>query len=80
MAAITSGTEIINDELSPLDGFDMDEYFGIKSKKKTVKLLPLPQPQLRAHGHMDKSKRPESHPTTECTRACVLCLKTEPKY
>jgi hypothetical protein len=44
------------------------------------KLLPLPQHQLRAHGRTDKSQRPESHPTTECARACVLCLKTEPKY
>jgi hypothetical protein len=44
------------------------------------KLLPLPQPQLRAHGRTDKSKRPESHPTMECARACVLCLQTEPKY
>jgi hypothetical protein len=45
-----------------------------------VKLLPLPQPQLRAHIRTDKSKRPESHSTKECARACVLCLKTEPKY
>jgi hypothetical protein len=44
-----------------------------------VKLLPLPQPHLRAHGCTDKSKRPESHPTTECAHACVLCLKTEHK-
>jgi hypothetical protein len=43
-----------------------------------VKLLPLPQHQLRSR--TDKSKRPESHPTTECARVCVLCLKTEPKY
>jgi hypothetical protein len=35
MAAIISRTEIINDELSPLDGFEMAEAFGIKSKKKT---------------------------------------------
>jgi hypothetical protein len=45
-----------------------------------VKLLPLPQPQLRAHGRTDKYKRPESHSTKECARACVLCLKTEPRY
>jgi hypothetical protein len=45
-----------------------------------VKLLPPPQPQLCAHGRTDKSKRPESHPSTDCARACVLCLKTEPKY
>jgi hypothetical protein len=42
-----------------------------------VKLLPIPQHQLRPHGRTDKSKRPESHPTKECTRVCVLCLKTE---
>jgi hypothetical protein len=45
-----------------------------------VKLLPLQQPQLRAHGRTYKSKRPESHSTKECARACVLCLKVEPKY
>jgi hypothetical protein len=45
-----------------------------------VKLHPLPQPQLRAHIRTYKSKRPESHSTKECACACVLCLKTEPKY
>jgi hypothetical protein len=35
MAAIISRTEIINNKLSPTDGFEMDEAFGIKSKKKT---------------------------------------------
>jgi hypothetical protein len=45
-----------------------------------VKLLLLPQPQMRAHGRTDKSKRPESHPTKECAHACVRCLKTEPNY
>jgi hypothetical protein len=35
MAAIISRTDIINDELSPTDGFEMAEAFGIKSKKKT---------------------------------------------
>jgi hypothetical protein len=35
MAAIITITEIINDELSPTDGFEMAEAFGIKSKKKT---------------------------------------------
>jgi hypothetical protein len=48
--------------------------------KEAVKLLPLPKPQLRAHGRTDKFKRPESHPTKECTRACVICIMTEPKY
>jgi hypothetical protein len=37
-----------------------------------VKLLPLPQPQLREHIHTYKSKRPESHLTKECSRACTL--------
>jgi hypothetical protein len=46
----------------------------------SVKLRPFPQPQLRAHIRTDKFKRPESHSTKECARACVLCLKTEPKY
>jgi hypothetical protein len=44
-----------------------------------VKLLPLPQPQLRAHVRTDKSKRSESHSTKECARACVHCLNTGPK-
>jgi hypothetical protein len=35
MAAIISITEIINDELSQTDGFEMAEAFGIKYKKKT---------------------------------------------
>jgi hypothetical protein len=35
MAAIISRTEMINDKLSPTDGFEMAEAFGIKSKKKT---------------------------------------------
>jgi hypothetical protein len=35
MVAIISGTKFINDELSPSDGFEMAESFGMKSKKKT---------------------------------------------
>jgi hypothetical protein len=35
MAAIISKTEIINDELYPIDGLEMAEVFGMKSKKKT---------------------------------------------
>jgi hypothetical protein len=34
MAAIISRTEIMNDELSPTDSFEMAEAFAIKSKKK----------------------------------------------
>jgi hypothetical protein len=37
-------------------------------------------PRARPHGRTDESKRPESHPTKECARACVRCLKTEPNY
>jgi hypothetical protein len=35
MAAVTSITQIINDELSPTAGSEMAEAFGLKSKKKT---------------------------------------------
>jgi hypothetical protein len=35
MATIISRTKIINDELSPSDGFEMSESFGTKSKNKT---------------------------------------------
>jgi hypothetical protein len=45
-----------------------------------IRILPLPQPPLRALGRTKKSKRQESHPTKECARARVRCLKTEPKY
>jgi hypothetical protein len=39
MAAIISRTEIINDEPSPTDGFEMAEAFGMKSKKKTKVII-----------------------------------------
>jgi hypothetical protein len=39
MAAIISRTEIINDELSPTDGFEMGQAFGIKSKMRTKSFL-----------------------------------------
>jgi hypothetical protein len=35
MAAAISRTEIINDELSPTDGFEMAGAFGIEYEKKT---------------------------------------------
>jgi hypothetical protein len=35
MVAIISRTKTINDKLSPSDGFEMAESFGMKSKKKT---------------------------------------------
>jgi hypothetical protein len=35
MAAIISRSEIIDDKISATDGFEMDESFGIKTKKRT---------------------------------------------
>jgi hypothetical protein len=35
MAAIISRTKTIKDEISPSDGFEMSESFGMKTKKKT---------------------------------------------
>jgi hypothetical protein len=61
-------------------GLILHEANSLQVLRGCVKLRPLPQPQLRARTRTDKSKRPESHSTKECARACVLCLKTEPKY
>jgi hypothetical protein len=61
-------------------GLILHESNSLHALRGCVKLRPLPQPQLRAHIRTDKSKRPESHLTKECACACVLCLKTEPKY
>jgi hypothetical protein len=60
-------------------GLILHQANSLQVLRGCVKLRPLPQPQLRAHIRTDKSKRPESHSTKECARACVLCLKTEPK-
>jgi hypothetical protein len=59
---------------------DIKEINPVEAAEYAVKLRPLPQPQMRAHISTDKSKRPDSRPTKECDRACVLCLKAEPKY
>jgi hypothetical protein len=58
----------------------LNQAHSLQVLRGCVKLLPLPQPQLRPHGRTDKSKCPESHPASECARACVLCCKTEPNY
>jgi hypothetical protein len=57
-------------------------YTAIPTKRHlVVKILPLPQPPLRARTDArKKSKRPESHQTKECARARVRCLNTEPNY
>jgi hypothetical protein len=61
-------------------GLILHQANSLQVLRGCVKLRPLPQPQLRAHIRTDKSKRPESHSTKECARACVRGLKTEPKY
>jgi hypothetical protein len=59
-------------------GLILHEANSIQVLRGCVKLLPPPQPSLRAR--TDTSKRPESHPTKDCARARVRCLKTEPNY
>jgi hypothetical protein len=58
MAATTSRTEIISDELSPTDGFEMAKAFGIKSEKKTKDenyKLPMQIPYITKMQNKDKS-------------------------
>jgi hypothetical protein len=58
MAAIISRTEIIDDELSPTDGFEMAEAFDIKSKKKTKDEdyeFPMQIPYIKKLQDKDKS-------------------------
>jgi hypothetical protein len=57
MAAIISRAEIINDELSPIDCFEMAEAFGIQSKKKTKDEeyeLPMQIPYIAKMQNKDK--------------------------
>jgi hypothetical protein len=61
-------------------GLILHQADSLQVLRGCAKLLPLPQTQLCAHIRTDKYKRPESHSTKECVRACVLCLKTETKY
>jgi hypothetical protein len=59
----------------------LHEATSLQVLRGCVKLLPLPHPpRARPHGRTKNSKRPESHPTKECARACVHCLNTEPNY
>jgi hypothetical protein len=58
MAAIISRTKIINDTLSPSDGFEMAESFGIKTKNKTQDEdheLPMQIPHIAKKQDKDKS-------------------------
>jgi hypothetical protein len=58
----------------------LHEANSLQVLRGCVKLLPLPQTPVRSRGRNDKSKRPESHPTKACARACVRYLNTEPNY
>jgi hypothetical protein len=44
-------------------GLILHQANSLQVLRGCVKLLPLPQPQMRAHICRDKSKRPESHST-----------------
>jgi hypothetical protein len=62
MAAIISRTKIINDKLSPSDGFEMAESFGIKTKKKTKDedyKFPMQIPYIAKMQDKDKSLKKE---------------------
>jgi hypothetical protein len=83
MAAIISRTEIINDELSPLDGFEMAEAFGIKSKKKTKDEdyeFPMQIPFIAKMQNKDKSlmkqlrKSNHKYDLTKIERTALLTL------
>jgi hypothetical protein len=54
-----------------------DDTISALAELAAVKLLPLPQPPVRAR--TDARTNPESHPNKECARARVRCLNTEPK-
>jgi hypothetical protein len=81
MTAIISRTEIINDELSLTDGFEMAEAFGIKSKKKTKDEdyeFPMQIPYIAKFQDKDKSPMKElmksdyKYELTKIERTAVL--------
>jgi hypothetical protein len=83
MAAIISRTEIINDELSPTDGFEMAEAFGIKSKKKTKDEdyeFPMQIPYIAKMQEQDKllmkelTKSEHKYELTKIERTSLLTL------
>jgi hypothetical protein len=86
MAAIISRTEMINDELSPTDGFEMAEAFGIKSKKKTKDEdyeFPMQIPYIAKMQDKDKSimkeymKSDHKYELTKIERTAVLTLNVK---
>jgi hypothetical protein len=83
MAAIISRTEIINDELSPTDGFEMAEAFGLKSKNKTKDEdyeFPMKIPYIAKMQDKDKlimkelMKSDHRYELTKIERTAVLTL------
>jgi hypothetical protein len=83
MASIISRTEIINDELSPTDGFEMAEAFCIKCKNKTKDEdyeFPMQIPYIAKMQNKDKSimkelkKSDHKYELTKIERTAVLTL------
>jgi hypothetical protein len=83
MAAIISRPEIINDELSPIDGFEMAEAFGITSKKKSKDEeceFPTKIPYIAKIQNKDKSimkeltKSDHKYELTKIERTAMLTL------
>jgi hypothetical protein len=70
----------VTSSANPFNNHRMQVTVQSRHETINVRLLPLPQPQLGAHGRTDKSKRTESQSTKECARVCVLCIREEPKY
>jgi hypothetical protein len=62
-------------------GFILHQANSLQFLRGCVRQLPfLTPPRAPPHRRTDKYKRPESHPTKECARARVSCLKAEPNY
>jgi hypothetical protein len=75
---------IINDKLSPSDGFEMAESFGMKSRKKTEDedhKLPMQIPYIAKMQDKDKSlkkelsKRDHKYELTKKERTVVLTIR-----
>jgi hypothetical protein len=86
MAAIISRTELINDELSPIHGFEMAEAFGIKSKNKIKDEeyeFPMQIPYIAKMQNKDKSlmkeltKSNHKYELTRIERTAVLTLDSK---
>jgi hypothetical protein len=82
--AIISRTKIINDELSPSDGFEMAESLGMKSKKKTKDEdheFPMQIPYIAKMQDTNKSLKKEltksdhKYELTKIERTLVLTIR-----